>query len=191
VLATDEALADPVRARPGLRAPGSVDGSEWALRVVAGQHVSLPAARAVLSKLVATYGKPLDRPDGGLTHAFPAPDALAGADLAGLGLTRARAETLRELARRLADGSLVLDPGADRQAATQALASIPGIGPWTVEHISLRSLGDPDAFPAGDVGLIRAATRLGLGGTVALGRRANRWRPWRGYAAHYLWEVVA
>lgn len=191
VLGADDALGPLVRARPGLRAPGSVDGAEWAMRVVAGQHVSLSAGRAVSGKLVAAYGKPLDRPDGRLTHAYPAPETLAGADLLGFGLTRARADTLRELARRLADGSLVLDPGADRMAARDALRSIPGVGPWTAELVALRALGDPDAFPAGDLGLRAAATKLGLGSAATLKGRSERWRPWRGYAAHHLWEVNA
>jgi AraC family transcriptional regulator of adaptative response / DNA-3-methyladenine glycosylase II len=189
VLGDDEIIGRLVRARPGLRAPGAVDGAEWAVRVVLGQHISVRAARTVTGRLVATYGKPLDRHEGGLTHAFPSPEMLADADLASLGLTRARAAAVRAVSRRLAAGDLVLDVGADRCEAEERLLAIPGVGPWTVAHIALRSLGDPDAFPAGDLGLQLAATRLGLGDhALALAQRANRWRPWRGYAAHYLWE---
>ena len=192
VLGNDETLGRLVRSRPGLRAPGAVDGAEWAVRVILGQHISVRAARTVTGRLVATYGKPLDHREGGLTHAFPSPESLAEADLVSLGLTRARAEAVRTLSRQLADGKLVLDVGADRCEAEEHLLAIPGVGPWTVAHVALRSLGDPDAFPAGDLGLQLAATRLGLGDhALALAKRANRWRPWRGYAAHHLWEETA
>ncbi|HMC04260.1 MAG TPA: AlkA N-terminal domain-containing protein [Actinomycetota bacterium] len=191
VLGADEVIARLVRSRPGLRAPGAVDGAEWAVRVILGQHISLRTARTMTGRLVAAHGKPLDRPDGALTHAFPSPETLAAADLEPLGLTKARAAAVRELARQLSDGELVLDVGADRREAEERLLAIPGVGPWTVGHVALRSLGDPDAFPAGDLGLQLAATRLGLAEhAVGLARRANRWRPWRGYAAHYLWEVT-
>jgi AraC family transcriptional regulator of adaptative response / DNA-3-methyladenine glycosylase II len=191
VLGVDEVVGRLVRSRPGLRAPGAVDGAEWAVRVILGQHISVRAARTVTGRLVSVYGKPLDRPDGALTHAFPPPETLAEADLESLGLTKARAAAVRNLARQLAGGELVLDVGADRREAEERLLAIPGVGPWTVAHVVLRSLGDPDAFPAGDLGLQLAATRLGLADhTVGLARRANRWRPWRGYAAHYLWEVT-
>jgi AraC family transcriptional regulator, regulatory protein of adaptative response / DNA-3-methyladenine glycosylase II len=191
VLGADEVIGRLVRSRPGLRAPGAVDGAEWAVRVVLGQHISVRAARTVTGRLVGIYGKPLDRPDGGLTHAFPSMETLAGADLESLGLTKARAAAVRELARKLSAGDLVLDVGADRSEAEEQLLAIPGVGPWTVAHVALRSLGDPDAFPPGDLGLQLAATRLGLADhAVALTQRAKRWRPWRGYAAHYLWEVT-
>jgi len=191
VLGADEVMGRLVRSHPGLRAPGAVDGAEWAVRVILGQHISVRAARTVTGRLVSVYGKPLDRPDGALTHAFPPPETLAEADLESLGLTKARAAAVRNLARQLAGEELVLDVGADRREAEERLLEIPGVGPWTVAHVALRSLGDPDAFPAGDLGLQLAATRLGLADhAVGLARRANRWRPWRGYAAHYLWEVT-
>jgi AraC family transcriptional regulator of adaptative response / DNA-3-methyladenine glycosylase II len=191
VLGADEVMGRLVRSRPGLRAPGAVDGAEWAVRVILGQHISVRAARTVTGRLVSLYGKPLDRPDGALTHAFPPPETLAEADLEPLGLTKARAAAVRNLAGQLAGGELVLDVGADRREAEERLLAIPGVGPWTVAHVALRSLGDPDAFPAGDLGLQLAATRLGLADhAAALTRRANRWRPWRGYAAHYLWEAT-
>ena len=191
VLGADEVMGRLVRSRPGLRVPGAVDGPEWAVRVILGQHISVRAARMVTGRLVSVYGKPLDRADGALTHAFPPPETLAEADLESLGLTKARAAAVRNLAGQLAGGELVLDVGADRREAEERLLAIPGVGPWTVAHVALRSLGDPDTFPAGDLGLQLAATRLGLADhAVGLTRRANRWRPWRGYAAHYLWEVT-
>lgn len=190
-LAADPALAPQVRAHPGLRLHGSVDAVETAIRVVLGQHISVKAARTIAGRMVSAYGKPLDIADGGLTHQFPAPQALADAPLEELGLPARRAAALRELTRQLADGALVLDPGADRSDVRARLLAIPGIGPWTADLIALRALGDPDAFPAADLGLLRSARALGLPGTAtSLHRYADRWRPWRSYAAHYLWEAL-
>ncbi len=188
-LREDMALKPLVRANPGLRVPGSVDGAESAVRAVLGQQVSVAAARTAAARLVAAYGTPLDEPHGSITHAFPAPEALAESSLEDLGMPRSRRATLRRLARLLADGELVLDGGADRAEVQRRLLEIPGVGPWTATYISLRALGDPDAFPAGDLGLRRAAERLGLpSGAAALEERSERWRPWRAYAAHYLWN---
>src|SRR5207302_8423167 len=141
VLGADGGMGRLVRSGPGRRAPGAVDGAEWAVRVVLGQHISVRAARTVTGRLVAVYGKPLDRPDGGLTHAFPPPEALAEADLESLGLTKARAAAVRNLARQLAGRELVLDVGADRREAEERLLAIPGVGPWTGPHVDLRALG--------------------------------------------------
>jgi AraC family transcriptional regulator of adaptative response / DNA-3-methyladenine glycosylase II len=192
LLAEDAALAPLVAADPGLRVPGAVDGDETAVRAVLGQQVSLAAARRVAARLVAACGEVLDEPDGALTHAFPTADALAVAALDGLGLPAARRETVRQLARRLAGGELVLDSGADRDEVRRRLLEIRGIGPWTATYVAMRALGDPDAFPGGDLGLRRAARALGLpDATGPLTAHAERWRPWRSYAAHYLWSTGA
>src|SRR4051794_14335534 len=156
VLAADPALAPRVAANPGVRAPGTVDRAETAVRAVLGQQVSLAAARTLAGRLVAACGTPLPEPDGSLTHTSPAPEAIA-ADA--VGMPRARQRTLRELCARLADGSLALEPGA---ATRGRLLAVPGIGPWTADYIALRALGDPDAFPAGDLGVRRGARALGL-----------------------------
>lgn len=188
-LAEDPTLSPLVATFPGLRAPGSVDGAETSIRVALGQQVSLGAARTLAGRLVGALGKPLDAPDGTLTHAFPTPEMLAEEPLEPFGLTRSRAATIRELARQLAEGELVLDGGTDRTAVRQRLATIRGIGPWSVELIALRALRDPDAFPAADLGLRRAAARFGIPDDPrALLAHAERWRPWRAYAAHYLWR---
>jgi AraC family transcriptional regulator of adaptative response / DNA-3-methyladenine glycosylase II len=192
VLGEDEALAPLVGANPGLRAPGTVDGAESAIRAVLGQQISLAAARTAAARLVTRYGSRLDRPDGSVTHAFPTPDALATAVLDDIGLPESRRATLRELARRLASGQLVLDGGADRAEVQRRLLAVPGVGPWTATYIALRALGDPDAFPAADLGLRRAARALGLpSDPAALTARSEQWRPWRSYAAHYLWSADA
>jgi AraC family transcriptional regulator, regulatory protein of adaptative response / DNA-3-methyladenine glycosylase II len=190
VLGADESLRASVAACPGRRAPGTVDAAESAVRAVLGQQVSLAAARTLAARLVAACGAPLLVPDGPLTHAFPAPAAIAAADLGAVGLPRARQRTLHELARRLAEGGLDLGAG-DRGEVRERLLAIPGIGPWTAEYIALRALGDPDAFPAGDAGLQRGARALGLPADPAgLEAYAERWRPWRRYAAHHLWAAA-
>jgi AraC family transcriptional regulator of adaptative response / DNA-3-methyladenine glycosylase II len=191
VLAADPALAQRVAANPGLRAPGTVDPAETAVRAVLGQQVSLAAARTLAGRLVAACGTPLAEPDGALTRAFPAPEAIvADGVVEALGMPRQRQRTLRELCARLADGSLVLSESADRAEVRRRLVAIPGIGPWTADYVGLRALGDPDAFPAGDLGLHRGARALGLpSDTRGLEARAERWRPWRRYAAHYLWTA--
>lgn len=184
-LASDPALAPLVAAAPGRRVPRTTDPDEFALRAVLGQQVSTAAARTHAARLVARFGTPVADPDGGLTHLFPEPAALVDLgpdDLAGPASRRA---TLAGLARALADGAIELGPGADWDAARAGLAALPGIGPWTVELVALRSLGDPDAFPATDLGVRRALARLGLGVSDAA-----RWRPWRGYATSYLWATL-
>jgi AraC family transcriptional regulator of adaptative response / DNA-3-methyladenine glycosylase II len=117
---------------------------------------------------------------------FPLPGDLAGADLSGLGLTTARQVTLRGLAAACADGRVNLDPGTDPEETAARLAELPGVGPWTVAYILMRAAGNPDAFPGSDLGLRRAMERLGCEP-----ERADRWRPWRAYAALHLWATLA
>jgi AraC family transcriptional regulator, regulatory protein of adaptative response / DNA-3-methyladenine glycosylase II len=168
-----------------VRAPGSVDPAETAVRAVLGQQVSLAAARTLAGRLVALCGEPLPDADGALTHVFPAPAAIAAAPLERIGMPDARRRTLRALGAGLASGELDLGDRA-------ALLAIPGIGPWTADYVALRALRDPDAFPAGDLGVRRGARALGLPADAAgLERRAERWRPWRRYAAHHLWAAAA
>src|SRR5205823_13216698 len=121
---------------PGLRVPGTVDGFELAVRAVLGQQVSVSAAHTFAGRLVQRCGKPLTTPRGGLTHAFPTAEAIADADLDGLGLTGGRLTTLPALATAVADGRLVIDPIADRDETRRALLALPGIGPWTVEYVA-------------------------------------------------------
>ena len=187
-LAADEILAPLVAARPGLRVPGAYDGFELAVRAVIGQQVSVPAARTLTGRLAARHGTPLPPagPDGTLTVLFPTPAGLADADLSGLGLTTGRQETLRALAAACASGRLTLDAGADPEETAARLAELPGVGPWTVAYIMLRASGDPDAFPATDLGLRRMTERLGCEPG-----RPGRWRPWRAYAALHLWAALA
>jgi AraC family transcriptional regulator of adaptative response / DNA-3-methyladenine glycosylase II len=189
-------------ASPGRRVPGHVDGTELALRAVLGQQVSVAAARRLGARLVAAYGKPLERPEGTLTHCFPAADTLAAADPATLPMPRARAAALTGLATALASGELSLDPGAERDRAEAQLLALPGIGPWTAAYIRMRALSDPDAFLPSDVGVLEALGRLGAmpagvrgpagraRATRAAAELADRWRPWRSYAVQHLWAYL-
>ncbi len=190
-LERDPVLGPRVRAHPGLRVPGHVDPEELAVRAVLGQQVSVAAARTLAGRLSARYGQPLPEPDGTLRWAFPTPTALAGADAADLAMPGRRRRTLVDLCERLADGSLVLDAGADRDEAEDALLRIPGIGPWTTAYIRMRALSDPDAFMPTDLGVRHALERLGLGSVPArASEAAEAWRPWRSYALQHLWEVL-
>jgi AraC family transcriptional regulator, regulatory protein of adaptative response / DNA-3-methyladenine glycosylase II len=190
-LAADPYLRPVVERHAGRRVPRTTDGAELAVRAVLGQQVSTSAARAHADRLVRALGKPFDQPRHRLTHHFPVPAAIAEATDDVLGLPRTRRETLRELARRLADAELVLDPGADRRAIETALLELRGIGPWTASTILMRSLGDPDVFLPDDVGVRRAAAALGLPTEPrALTAHSARWRPWRSYAVQYLWSSL-
>lgn len=189
-LASDPLLLSSLRIHPGVRVPRTVDEAEMAMRVVIGQHVSRASAGAAAARLVERCGDPLADASDGLTHLFPTAAAVADADLSGLGLTGARARTLAVLAAALSDGSLDLGPGADRAAARAALAALPGIGPWTVEVVAMRALGDPDAFPLNDAGVRNGAVRLGLPDGAALLDRARHWSPWRAYATQHLWAAT-
>ncbi|MFI7383671.1 AlkA N-terminal domain-containing protein [Streptomyces sp. NPDC049813] len=189
-LRADPLLAPHVDAAPGRRVPRTVDEAEFAVRAVLGQQVSTAAARTHAARLVAAHGEPVDDPEGGLTHLFPAPAALASLDPESLALPRSRRTTLTTLVRRLADGELTLGPESDWDETRARLAALPGFGPWTVEAIAMRALGDPDAFLPTDLGIRRAARELGLPHTpAALTARAAAWRPWRAYAVQYLWAT--
>ncbi|OBI00540.1 DNA-3-methyladenine glycosylase 2 family protein [Mycobacterium sp. E2733] len=190
-LAGDPYLAAVVAKAPGQRIPRTVDEAELAVRAVLGQQVSTKAARAHAGRLVAAYGEPVADPDGGLTHTFPSVEQLAEIDPVQLAVPKTRQRTLNALVAGLADGSIVLDSGSDWEAARRQLLDVPGVGPWTAEVIAMRGLGDPDAFPATDLGLRLAAKQLGLPiDERALVGHGVRWRPWRSYATQYLWTTL-
>ncbi|MGH9063484.1 MAG: DNA-3-methyladenine glycosylase family protein [Acidimicrobiales bacterium] len=187
-LSADPALAPLVASRPGLRLPGAYDGFEVAVRVVLGQQVTVAGASTLSGRLAASLGTPLSEPSGQLTHLFPTPDAVAGADLATIGIPRQRAAALRALAGAVAAGELALDGSADRDETAARLLALPGIGPWTAACIAMRALHDSDAFPSTDLGLRRSAAAAGLPSAAPdLVAHAERWRPWRAYAVVHLW----
>ena len=192
VLSKDRRLSSTVKKRPGLRAPGAVDGTELAIQAVLGQQVSLAAARTLGSRLVTANGDVIKIADPTLTHLFPTAEAIAEADLARLGVPATRRATLRGLARAVVGGSLALDPGADRTETYQQLLRLPGIGEWTAGYIVMRALGDPDTFLASDLGIKKAGARLGIGSNPrAISEHAAAWRPWRSCATHQLWATLS
>jgi len=171
-----------------VRVPGAWEPFELGVRALLGQQVSVAAARTLVGRLVRSCGEPLSRPEGALTHRFPAAAAVAAAPLESLGLTRARAAALRGFARAVADGALDLHAFTSLEDAVAKLTALPGIGTWTAQYLAMRALGEPDAFPAGDLGVRRAlarGTRLPAEREVLA--RAEAWRPWRAYATLALW----
>lgn len=178
-LRADPVLMPLVRKRPGLRVPGAWDTFELTIRAVLGQQVSVRGASTLAGRLVERFGRPLATPTGGVTHLFPRAEDLAEADVGCIGIPGKRAETVRSVATVAADGRL--------EAPTLLLCALPGIGEWTAGYVAMRAFGDPDAFPAGDLVLLRAASAAS---PRELERRAERWRPWRAYAAMHLWQGV-
>ncbi|RAJ38361.1 DNA-3-methyladenine glycosylase II [Kitasatospora sp. SolWspMP-SS2h] len=185
-LGSDPALAALVALRPGLRAPGAADPHELAVRAVLGQQVSVAAARKLGSALVGAYGRPLAVPSGTLTRVFPDAGVLAEAALGELGMPDSRRTTLRTVTGALADGTVRLDPGADRDEAERALLGLRGIGPWTAGYIRMRALGDPDVLLTGDVAILAGMRHAGAEAVAA-----EAWRPWRTYAMHHFWNAAA
>jgi AraC family transcriptional regulator of adaptative response / DNA-3-methyladenine glycosylase II len=191
-LSLDPVLAPLVAARPGLRVPGAWDGFELAVRAIFGQQITVPAAAKLLGKLVQAHGAPIPaavRDVEGLSHLFPSPARLASADIAALGMPNARAMAVTLLAQAIAADPAIFSRGASLEDAIAKLRSLPGIGEWTAQYIAMRELREPDAFPAADIGLMRAmAAADGRRPSPSqLLSRAERWRPWRAYAASHLW----
>lgn len=189
VLGADPLLAPLVATRPGLRSPGHVDPHELAVRAVLGQQVTVAAARTLAGRLAERHGEPLPTPSGSLTRLFPSAAALAEADSADLAMPGARQRALRGMCAALADGSVDLRPGVDRDEAAAALLALPGIGPWTVSYVRMRALGDPDAYLPTDVGVRHGLAAVGLTDTSEA-PDTEAWRPWRSYAVHHLWAAL-
>lgn len=190
-LSIDARLRPLLKQRPGLRVPSGWDGFEIAVRAIIGQQISVAGARTLASRLSQRFGQALPAPFGsGLEHLFPTPAALADADLGAIGLTRARAETVRTMARALLDGRVDFRPERTLDDFTARWVALPGIGPWTAHYIALRALGHPDAFPADDLVLQRAVPNDGTRMSAkTLTARAEAWRPWRAYTVIQLWKA--
>ena len=205
-LRRDAMLARALEGRRDLRVPGAWHPFELAVRAILGQQVSVRGATTLAARLVRAFGEPLAEPAHGVTHAFPTAQRLSKAELSAIGLTRARAASLTALARAVADGDLRLDRLGDLDEAVRTLTKLAGIGEWTAHYIAMRALGEPDAFPAADLGLLRAMEPAGAkpsrGWTGAdrgrrtgpsaktprdLEKRSQAWRPWRAYAVMALW----
>ena len=187
---SEDALLEPLLQRwPGIRVPGAFDGFECGIRAILGQQISVRAATMLAGRLASRFGQASSTPFDAIAVAFPRPESLAAAsvkDLQSLGLTVRRAETIKSFTIAIADGHVRLEAGADPDRVRAALLAIPGIGAWTAEYLLLRAVGWPDAFPTSDLGLLKAS---GLS-LAELRVRADRWRPWRGYAAILLWQSL-
>jgi 3-methyladenine DNA glycosylase/8-oxoguanine DNA glycosylase len=175
-VARDRVLGRLVRARPGLRVPQILDPFECVVRAVLGQQVSVRAATTLVNRVAVMFG------------AFPAAEEIAAAGpvrLQTIGLTRARSVALHLIATTIASGRLDLEAlrSATGDEAQAALDALPGIGPWTASYIRMRGLGDRDAFPAADLGVVRAMRTT----AAEAERRSKRWSPWRAYAVVHLW----
>ena len=185
----DLLLGPLVRKYPGLRVPGAWDGFELAVRAILGQQVSVAGASTLAGRIAQRFGERLSISDtGGLTMVFPAAGALANADVRGMPRVRARA--IRSLAEAVASGGVTLSLSGT-EASLASLARIRGIGEWTAQYIAMRALRQPDAFPVNDLVLLRTAGQGSPLTARALSRRAEQWRPWRAYAALYLWRAAA
>jgi AraC family transcriptional regulator, regulatory protein of adaptative response / DNA-3-methyladenine glycosylase II len=180
-------LREHIVAHPGLRVPGSWDGFELAIRAVLGQQVTVKGATTLALRLVREFGIPLPYSDG-LSHLFPSPEKLANSDLQRIGVPRARANCLRAIAEAVRDKRLKFSGVADTENFMSSFCEINGIGDWTANYVAMRALGEPDAFPASDLGLLHAA---GIRRRRELEDLSQSWRPWRAYAAMYLWQAAA
>jgi len=183
VLAVDPVLAPSVAATPGLRVAGSVDPFETLAKAVVGQQISVAGARTVLGRIVGELGEPLTVDHPHVTHAFPTAAAVAASPPTAFPMPTARAATLQRAGAAVADGSVAFD--AERDAVAEQLLALRGIGPWTAQYVLMRGLGDPDVFLPTDLGVIRAVASL------AGAPDPERWKPWRSYALHHLWNQLS
>jgi AraC family transcriptional regulator of adaptative response / DNA-3-methyladenine glycosylase II len=194
-LALDARLSRLVAARPGLRVPGAWDGFELAVRAILGQQITVAGASKLAGRIVAVHGDSLglSRAPALLTHVFPSAEKLARTDLASIGMPRARAAALSALASAAIADPRLFESRGDLADSIERLRNVPGIGEWTAQYIAMRAMREPDAFPAADIGLLRALEDAG-------GRRptpaqllamAKTWRPWRAYAAIHLWASLS
>jgi AraC family transcriptional regulator of adaptative response / DNA-3-methyladenine glycosylase II len=186
-----ERLGPLAAARPGLRVPGAFSGFEVAVRAVLGQQVSVKAARTLAGRFAARFGAPVDTPFADLRVAFPDENRIAQADpsdIGELGILRSRVRAIQALAEALAAGTLALEPMVGVDDTIARLRALPGFGEWTAQYVAMRALAWPDAFPASDVGVLKALgesdPRMALG-------CAEAWRPWRAYAVMHLWNSLA
>jgi AraC family transcriptional regulator of adaptative response / DNA-3-methyladenine glycosylase II len=188
-----DALLKPLMKRwPGQRLPNAWDGFELAVRAILGQQVSVAAARTLAARIAAKHGTPYAEGESvGLSALFPEPEALVDAPLEAIGIMRTRADAIRTLARAVAEGRVHFRTEQTLAAFEERLVALPGIGPWTAHYVAMRALGQPDAFPAADLILRRAAGRGEMLSTRATEALSEAWRPWRAYAVMLLWRSMS
>jgi AraC family transcriptional regulator of adaptative response / DNA-3-methyladenine glycosylase II len=197
VLGADPLLAAVIADHPGLRLPGAWDPFEAAVRAVVGQQISVKGARTIVGRIVARAGKRFPGGEGfpstdasQLTYLFPTAAALSSADLDAIGMPAKRVATLVSLSQAVANGKVSFQVRGKLKDFIVTLKRMPGIGDWTAQYLAMRALGEPDAFPAADLGIIRALAQGGRRPTPRqVAARAESWRPWRAYAAIYLWHT--
>jgi AraC family transcriptional regulator, regulatory protein of adaptative response / DNA-3-methyladenine glycosylase II len=185
-----QGLGDLAAGFEGVRLPGAFDGFEIAVRAILGQQVTVKQASVLTGRFAVAFGEPVATPWPELSRAFPSAAAVAALSseaIGALGVTRQRSRTLIALARAVANEGLMLEPGVEVDASIARLKAVPGIGDWTAHYIAMRALGWPDAFPAADVGVMKA---LGVTTPRAAIAAAEVWRPWRGYAVMHLWRSL-
>jgi AraC family transcriptional regulator, regulatory protein of adaptative response / DNA-3-methyladenine glycosylase II len=185
-LRTDPALVSRINSDPGLRLPGCWNGFELTTRAVIDRRMSMRSAAALAGRMVSAFGLPFSA--NGLSHLFPTPEVLADADLLSIGVPKTSARAIRALARAVCDGQIGFDRVADSAALLARLSGLLGIEESTAQYLSMRAFGEPDAFPYAD---LRLATVLGIGNSRELQQRAEAWRPWRAYAAMYLYNFTS
>ncbi len=184
-------LRKAVHRCPGLRVPGAWDPFELTVRAILGQQVTVRGATTLAGRIAARYGEPIETDAVGIDRLFPRPAALAEMDVVGQGMPTRRAETVRTLAKTIARGERLFD--REPSEFVDVLCAISGLGPWTAHYVAMRALGDPDSFPASDLGLRKAVAEIegrGMPTAAQLERTAESWRPWRSYAAMYLWKSL-
>jgi len=186
-LRSDALLRDALARHPGIRMPGAWDGFELAVRAILGQQISVRGATTLAGRVAALFGSQVSSGNAAESgeRLFPTPAQLADAEIERAGVVRSRAETIRLLARRVADETIAFNSSIDARAMVSALKELPGIGDWTAEYVAMRALGEPDAFPSSDLVLRRMA---GNCAARELERRSESWRPWRAYAVMLLWQ---
>lgn len=188
-LHADPHIGSRLARAPGLRVPGAFTGFELAVRAVLGQQISVRAATTLAGRIAREMGSPCESEVAGINRLFPEPEAFLAEGLSSIGLTEARIETLRGLARAVQSGAIDFEPGAGLDETVRKLSALPGIGAWTAHYIALRAVGEPDAFPASDLGLRKAVGGTALASPRDLEAMSQTWRPWRGYAALALWTI--
>ena len=190
-LSGDPRIGKSVKRLPGLRVPGAFDGFDLACRALLGQRISVRAATTLAGRLADRFGETIETPDPALIRLAPDAERIATAavdDLVGLGIARTVAIAIGALARAVSDGRLRIEPGAQVESTIDQLCELPGVGPWTAHYIAMRGLGWPDAFPDGDLGLLRG---LGESSAARVRTAAEAWRPWRAYAVMHVWNQLA
>jgi AraC family transcriptional regulator, regulatory protein of adaptative response / DNA-3-methyladenine glycosylase II len=189
-LESDPTLARNYPQSAGIRLPGAFDGFEVAVRGILGQQVTVKGATTISGRLVERCGKRLRGGGTGTSRTFPTPRDLVRADLSQIGMPTARQTAVVNLGRAVHDGDVDLDGTADVGQTIDRLMGLRGIGEWTANYVAMRVLGDPDAFPATDLALRKALRPGKLVSAAVLRKRAESWRPWRGYAAAVLWRSL-